>query len=145
MLYLPVTCRFSKLSVIKILRLLNTSLLYFMDQESVLLFSKTVKGSQKEKNNKNFVLKSLKNTQKKISLKPGAGVKVEPTSKMGLISGKYHEPKEPYGVNLASAKAEIRHVFGDTFFPQALTSSNIAQCCHQYYLHYHLLLQTFLY
>ena len=36
-----------------------------MDQKSVQLFSKTVKGSQKEKNNKNFVLKSLKNTKKK--------------------------------------------------------------------------------
>ena len=47
-------------------------------------------------------------------------MKVEPTSEMSLVSGKYHETEEPYGVNLASAKAEIHHVFGDTFFPRAL-------------------------
>ena len=47
-------------------------------------------------------------------------MKVEPASKMSLVSGKYHEPKELYGVNLASAKAEIRHVFGFNFFLGAL-------------------------
>ena len=43
------------------------------------------------------------------------GVKVVAGSKLSLVSGNYHEPEEPYGVILASAKAEIRHVFGDTF------------------------------
>ena len=39
---------------------------------------------------------------------------------MSLVSGKYHEPEEPYGDNMASEKAEIRHVFCFTFFPRAL-------------------------
>jgi hypothetical protein len=42
-------------------------------------------------------------------------MKVVAGSKLSLVSGNYHEPEEPYGVILASAKAEIRHVFGDTF------------------------------
>ncbi len=40
--------------------------------------------------------------------------------KMSLVSGKYHEPEEPYGVNMASFQAKIRHVFCFTFFPRAL-------------------------
>ena len=34
-------------------------------------------------------------------------------SELSLISGNYHEQKEPSGVNLASAEPEIRHDFGD--------------------------------
>ena len=52
-------------------------------------FNKTVKGSKKEKNNENFVLKSLKTqNRKKIFAKTRGGVKVEPTSKMSLVSEK---------------------------------------------------------
>ena len=32
-------------------------------------------------------------------------------SELSLFSGNYHEQRGPYGVNLASAKAKIRHVF----------------------------------
>jgi hypothetical protein len=46
------------------------------------------------------------------------GVKVVAGSKLSLVSGNYHEPEEPYGVILASAKAEIHHVFADTFFAE---------------------------
>ena len=45
----------------------------------------------------------------KTKLKPGRS-EIEPGSEMSLVSGKYHEPEEPYRVNLASAEAEIRHV-----------------------------------
>ena len=62
--------------MIKILRLFtlfNTSLLYFTDQKSVLPFSKTVKGSQKEKKQQKLCTqKSKKHKKEKIfSLKPG--------------------------------------------------------------------------
>ena len=42
--------------------------------------------------------------------KPGGNVAVV-GSELSLISGNYHEQKEPSGVILASAKAKIRHVF----------------------------------
>ena len=34
-------------------------------------------------------------------------------SDLSLVGGNYHEQKEPCGVNLASAEAEIRHYFAD--------------------------------
>ena len=78
-----------------------------------------VKGSKKEKNKREiFIQKSVfaKNSER--------GVKVGPASKMSPVSGKYHELEDKYGVNLASAKAEIHHVFGDSF-PPSTSSSNM--------------------
>ena len=34
-------------------------------------------------------------------------------SELSLVGGNYHGQKEPCGVNLASAEAEIRHYFAD--------------------------------
>jgi hypothetical protein len=48
----------------------------------------------------------------------GGGGKIVAGSELSLVSGNYHEPEEPYGVILASAKAEIHHVFADTFFAE---------------------------
>ena len=45
-------------------------------------------------------------------------MKIVAGSELSLVSGNYHEPEEPYGVILASAKAEIHHVFADTFFAE---------------------------
>ena len=59
-------------------------------------------------------------------------MKVEPASKLSLVSGNYQSPKVPYGVDLASAEAEIRHVFGFTSITEASKGAappgnNIAQ------------------
>ena len=84
------------------------------------------------KNLQNFIPRKLKK-QNKILQKNQEGVKVEPVSKLSLVSGNYLQPKVPDGVDLASAEAEIRHVFGDTPITEASIGAappgnNIAQC-----------------
>ena len=39
-------------------------------------------------------------------------------SDANLVSGNYHEKYGPVVMEMASAKAEIRHVFGFTFFAE---------------------------
>ena len=83
------------------------------------------------KNLQNFIPRKLKK-QNKILQKNQEGVKVEPASKLSLVSGNYLQPKVPDGVDLASAEAEIRHVFGDTPITEASIGAappgnNIAQ------------------
>ena len=83
------------------------------------------------KNQQNFIPRKLKK-QNKILQKNQEGVKVEPASKLSLVSGNYLQPKVPDGVDLASAEAEIRHVFGDTPITEASIGAappgnNIAQ------------------
>ena len=46
-------------------------------------------------------------------------MKDEPALQLSPVSGKYLKAEEPYGVDLASAEAEIRHVFGDTPITEA--------------------------
>ena len=46
-------------------------------------------------------------------------MKDEPALQLSPVSGKYLQAEEPYGVDLASAEAEIRHVFGDTPIAEA--------------------------
>ena len=46
-------------------------------------------------------------------------MKDEPALQLSPVSGKYLYAEEPYGVDLTSAAAEIRHVFGDTLISEA--------------------------
>ena len=41
-------------------------------------------------------------------------MKCEPASKLGLVSGNYHEPAEPVLMVMTSIDVKIRHVFTDT-------------------------------
>ena len=77
----------------------------------------TKHGKHPEKPTKFYTAKTQKTKQN--SAKKQEGVKVEPASKLSLFSGNYLYPKVPYGVDLASAEAEIRHVFGDTPITEA--------------------------
>jgi hypothetical protein len=43
-------------------------------------------------------------------------VEIVAGSDPSLVSGNYHEKYGPVVMEMASAKAEIRHVFGFTFF-----------------------------
>ena len=47
--------------------------------------------------------KTIHKNQGEVNAKAG--------SELSQVSGNYHEQRGPYGVNLASAKAKIRHVF----------------------------------
>jgi hypothetical protein len=47
------------------------------------------------------------------------GVEIVAGSDPSLVSGNYHEKYGPVVMEMASAKAEIRHVFGFTFFCRA--------------------------
>ena len=69
-------------------------------------------------NLQNFIPRKLKK-QNIILKKKQEGVEVEPASKLNLVSGNYLLPKVPYGVDLASAEAEIRYVFGFTSITEA--------------------------
>jgi hypothetical protein len=46
-------------------------------------------------------------------------VEIVAGSDPSLLSGNYHEKYGPVVMEIASAKAEIRHVFGFTFFSRA--------------------------
>ena len=87
-------------------------------------------GKHTKKPTKFYTAKTQKTKQN--SAKNQEGVKVEPASKLSLVSGHYLWPKVPDGVDLASAEAEIRHVFGDTPITEASVGAappenNIAQ------------------
>jgi hypothetical protein len=78
-------------------------------------FEPVVKGTKNMKKSKTTRIYCKYFNKQKYFNKNQGGVKVVAGSKLSLVSGNYHEPEEPYGVILASAKAEIRHVFEDTF------------------------------
>ena len=118
MLYLPVSCRFSKSSMVKILqlftlfyRILRIRIAYYF-----ISLSKMVKRCRKEKKEE-LCTQSQKLTKEKYFLENRGGVKVEPGSKMIVVSGKYHEPEEPYDVS-----ARVPWV---TLFSSSTSSSNI--------------------
>ena len=46
-------------------------------------------------------------------------------SELSLVSGRYPEEKCSNGVDLASFFAQIRHVFGDTFFSEAILEHSL--------------------
>jgi hypothetical protein len=78
-------------------------------------FEPVVKGPKNMKKSKTTRIYCKDLNKRKYFNKNQGGVKVVAGSKLSLVSGNYHETEGPYGVILASAKAEIRHVFGDTF------------------------------
>ena len=82
-------------------------------------FEPVVKGSKNMKKSKTTRIYCRDFNKLKYFNKNQRGEKVVAGSKLSLVSGNYHEPEEPYAVILASAKAEIRHVFDDTFSCQA--------------------------